>query len=105
MTKEKENALRERLTAELKSYFDAKGEDTGYIESNQFNFPSVSEDGEELWYRITVSVPHYSEDDDEGYSLRQSYELKVKERKEKAEKLAREKAEKLEKKKKKATTT
>lgn len=106
MDKKKENVLRERLTAELKSYFDEKGEDTGYIETNKFNFPAVSDDGEEFWYTITVTIPHYKAEDnglDAGYDLRTAYELKANERKAKAEKILKAKAEKIAKTKKKAT--
>lgn len=84
MTREQENILRDRMTEKLKSYFDEQGEDTGLIESNQFNFPAVAEDGAEFWYRITVSLPHYNDDEDEGYSLRETYQLKVADRKAKA---------------------
>ena len=89
------NIIRERYLTAIMSYFT--DEDFGRIASNSFNFPIV-EDGEEGWVEIVVKVPKY--DGDEGYALREEYEMKCKERVEKAKASAEAKAKKIERDKK-----
>ena len=84
------NAIREHYVLAVRSFFDE--EDCGMIASNAFNFPIVHE-GEEGWVEVVVKVPKY--DGDEGYALREEYELKCKERAEKAKTQAEAKAKKI----------
>ena len=84
------NAIREHYVLAVRSLFDE--EDCGMIASNAFNFPIVHE-GEEGWVEVVVKVPKY--DGDEGYALREEYELKCKERAEKAKAQAEAKAQKI----------
>lgn len=84
------NAIREHYVLAVRSLFDE--EDYGMIASNAFNFPIVHE-GEEGWVEVVVKVPKY--DGDEGYALREEYELKCKERAEKAKAQAEAKAKKI----------
>lgn len=84
------NAIREHYIKAVRSLFDE--EDCGMTTSNSFNFPIVWE-GEEGWVEVVVKVPKY--DGDEGYALREEYELKVRERTEKAKAQAEAKAKKI----------
>ena len=84
------NAIREHYVLAVRSLFDE--EDCGMIASNAFNFPIVHE-SEEGWVEVVVKVPKY--DGDEGYALREEYELKCKERAEKAKAQAEAKAKKI----------
>ena len=74
MKKVNEDAIRARLTKELYNLYAANGEDCGMITSNCFNFPVVTEDGEEGWVEITVKVT--KEAGDEGYDKRTEYEIR-----------------------------
>ena len=84
------NAIREHYIKAVRSLFDE--EDCGMISSNSFNFPIVWE-GEESWVEVIVKVPKY--DGDEGYALREEYEMKVRNRAEKAKAQAEAKAKKI----------
>ena len=84
------NAVREHYIKAVRSLFDE--EDCGMTTSNSFNFPIVWE-GEEGWVEVVVKVPKY--DGDEGYALREEYEMKCKERAEKAKASAEAKAKKI----------
>lgn len=84
------NAVREHYIKEVLSYY--KEEDAGMIASNAFNFPTVWE-GEEVCVEIVVKVPKY--DGDEIYALREEYELKCRERAERAKAQAEAKAKKI----------
>ena len=84
------NAIREHYIKAIRSFFDE--EDCGMTTSNSFNFPIVWE-GEEGWVEVIVKVPKY--DGDEGYALREEYEMKVRNRAEKAKVQAEVKAKKI----------
>ena len=84
------NAIREHYIKVISSLFDE--EDCGMTTSNSFNFPIVWE-GEEGWVEVVVKVPKY--DGDEGYALREEYEMKCKKRAEKAKAQAETKAKKI----------
>lgn len=96
------NKIRKQYIEELLTYFrynsSSDGEDCGMITSNSFNFPVVDDDGEDGWVEIVVKIPKY--DGDEGYALREEYEMKCKERAEKAKVQAEAKAKKIKKDKK-----
>lgn len=91
------NAIRRQYIEELLAYFhcndSADGEDVGMIASNAFNFPIVTEEGEEGWVEVVVKVPKY--DGDEGYALREEYEMKCRERAEKDAKRQADKEKKM----------
>lgn len=84
------NIIRERYLSAIMSLFT--DEDIGRITSNSFNFPIV-EGEEEGWVEVVVKVPKY--DGDEGYALRDEYEMKCRERAEKAKAQAEAKAKKI----------
>lgn len=84
------NIIRERYLSAIMSLFT--DEDIGRITSNSFNFPIV-EGEEEGWVEVVVKVPKY--DGDEGYALREEYEMKCKERVEKTKAQAEAKAKKM----------
>lgn len=85
------NAFRDHYIKAVRSLFEE--EDTGMTASNSFNFPIVTDDGDEGWVEVVVKVPKY--DGDEGYALREEYDLKCKERAEKAKAQAEAKAKKI----------
>lgn len=90
------NSLRAQFTQTLYTFFDGKGEDVGLIASNGFNFPVVTEDGEEGWVEIFVKVPKGTKDEEyDGYGRRESYSLSVKEKAEKEAEKAKSKAKKI----------
>lgn len=84
------NKIRAKVLEAIMAYFVEADEDCGQIASNSFNFPIV-EDGEEGWVEIVVKIPK----EDEGYEKREEYELKCKERAEKAKAQAEAKAKKI----------
>lgn len=91
------NKIRKQYIEELLTYFrcegSSDGEDCGMITSNSFNFPVVDDDGEDGWVEIVVKIPKY--DGNEGYALREEYEMKVRKRAEKAKAQAEIKAKKI----------
>lgn len=87
------NALRAKYLEILMSAL-SKEEYVGQIASNSFNFPIVTEDGEEGWVEVVVKIP--KEDGDEGFLKRESFVIAQKERAEKAEAKAIAKAKKIE---------
>lgn len=97
-------ALRTALKAKyLEQVVDAfASEDVLRIKSNAIAFPVVDSEGNEDFITITVSVPTGSRDDGEpwdGYAEAEAYQMREKE---KAEKAAQKMKEAAEKKKKKA---
>lgn len=97
MKLENANAIRagviENLFTHLKDYCE---EDCGMIASNIFNFPVVADDGEEGWVEIVVKVPKGTKDEEyDGYSRREQYEIECREKAEKKAKADKIKAEKI----------
>lgn len=81
------NTLRTTTAELLMNFFKDREEDCGMIASNTFNFPVVTEDGEEGWIEVTVKVPKGTKDEEyDGYSRREQYQI---EQREKAEKKAK----------------
>ena len=60
--------------------------------SNSFDVDVVADDGEEGWIEVVVKIPK----EDEGYEKREEYEMKIKERAEKAKAQTEAKAKKIE---------
>lgn len=90
------NAVRTEIINRLYAYLADAGEDVGMITSNSFNFPAVYE-GEECFVEVVAKV--VKKDSDECYQERTDYQMKLKEKTEKAaerEKAAAEKKAKAE---------
>ena len=77
--------VRAQYVEKIFQFMESLGEDVGMIESNSFNFPVVL-DGEEGFVEVVVKVPKDRGDD--NYMKREDYNIKVRERKERAEKAA-----------------
>lgn len=75
MKKVNQDKLRTQITEDLIKYFISKSEDAAQVTSGSFNFPTEI-DGEEGFVEIVVKIPKYS--DDEGYALREEYQIKLK---------------------------
>ena len=101
MTKKSRGALRDdvkqQYVAKLVEFLTESGEDVGLTKANEFNFPVVDSEGNEDFVKITVVIPSGSRDGEpyDGYGERVSYEMKCKDKKEKAEVAAKKKAEKI----------
>lgn len=94
------DVFRRELTESVKGYFESKGEDVGYVNSNTINFPCIIGDMEK-WVEVTVKIPKGTKDEEyEGYSRREDYALKVAEKEAKAKANAEKKAKKIERDKK-----
>ena len=94
MTPTKERAiLRERWVNHLIEYFDKLGEDIQRAKSNEIAFPVVSENENEYYIKIVVSVPTGSRDGDgyNPYDLAEEYQLKLENKRLKEEKKKKEK--------------
>jgi hypothetical protein len=93
--------FRRNIVAELKDFFEKKGEDVGYINSNEVNFPClIGED--EKWVVVRVIIPKGTKTEEyDGYAMREQYSIKVAETEEKKRKSAEAKAKKIAKDKKK----
>ena len=76
MKLENANKIRQKVVDAIMAYFVEADEDCGMIASNSFNFPVVSEDGEEGWVEIVVKIPKDTEDGDEGYTKREDQQKK-----------------------------
>lgn len=88
------NAIRASVVENLFVHMrDYCGEDCGLIASNSFNFPVVTEDGEEGWVEVVVKIP--KEEGDEGFDKREEYSLKLAANAEKAKAKAEAKAKKI----------
>lgn len=88
------NKIRAKAIEAIMAYFIEASEDCGMIASNSFNFPIVSEDGEEGWVEVVVKIP--KECGDEGYDKREEYRLKCAEKKARDKERAEAKARKIE---------
>lgn len=99
MTVANAKIMREKFVNELHDIF-AESEDVQRVSSGSVAFPVVAEDGEEGWVEIVVKVPKWNDDDD-GYSKAQEYQMACAEKAEKAAAKVAEKAKKLAEKEKK----
>ena len=91
------NKIREKEILSLLNFYE--GEDAGLIASNKINLPVVSEDGEEGWLEVTVTITKDGGDD--GYMKRQEYAMKLSEKAEKKRLSEEKKQKKIEQDKKK----
>lgn len=102
MAKKSETALRNELREqEFNKFFDfAKQnfDDCMQIKSNTFTYPVCDAEGNEYFITGTISVKVGSREDNEafdGYAMSEEYQMKQKEKAEKAKKAAEKKAEKI----------
>lgn len=99
MPKKTEGALkterRDCYMQKIKDFLTEQGEDVAFISGNTINLPTVDEYGNERWIEIKISVPTGARGEEyDGYSLREDYNLKIREQADKKERLAKEKAKK-----------
>ena len=90
--------LRYRYLNLIADYLHAQDEEVLVTGSNEICIPCVDEEGNDEFLVITFKVPTGSRDGDayDGYALAQEYEMKCKEKMEKAKESAKKKAEKIE---------
>lgn len=92
------DAAKEKYVGILTEILSQQGEDVLRVESNQIAFPIVHDNGEEDFINIVVKIPTGSNKGTEpydGYELAQAYEMKQKEKEEKAKRNAEAKAKKI----------
>lgn len=102
LKKMRENA-KATIVSQFVEYLTNNGEDVGYEKANKINYPIVLEDGTEDWVVVTISIPTGANKGTEpydGYSMREDFEIHLKEKTEKAKKSAEAKAKKIERDKK-----
>lgn len=92
--------LRENVKSqymEMLMQFLGAQEDVGRTGSNEFNFPVVDAEGNEDFIVVKLVIPTGSREGEEydGYGARNDYELKLKEKAEKAKAAAEAKAKKI----------
>lgn len=89
--------LRAEYVDKLMSMLTAAGEDVLRVGSNELAIPVVDAEGEDSYVTFKVQVPVGSRDGDayDAYGLAQEYEMKLAEKKERAEKAAKDKAAKI----------
>lgn len=91
------DALRNQYVEKLMEALSGMDEDVLRVGSNELAIPVVDAEGEDSYVVFTVKVPTGSRDGDayDAYGLAQEYEMKTKEKAEKAKKAAEEKARKI----------
>lgn len=91
------DALRNQYVEKLMEVLSGMDEDVLRVGSNELAIPVVDAEGEDSYVVFTVKVPTGSRDGDayDAYGLAQEYEMKTKEKAEKAKKAAEEKARKI----------
>lgn len=80
MTPTKERSLlREKYVGELIKVLERNGEEVLRTKSNEIAFPVVSEQGNEYFVRIVISVPTGSRDGDgyDAYNLAETYKFNL----------------------------
>ena len=90
--------LRTKVTEQIFEACKNMGEDVMMTKANQFCFPCLDENGGEWFARVTIEIPTGSRDDNEpfdGYSMAETYKIKLVNDKKKAEEKAKAKAEKI----------
>jgi hypothetical protein len=98
MTKTNVNdQLRKTYTAAIMEALAAKGEEVMQVGTNQIAFPCVDANGDDSWIEITIKVPTGSRDGDayDGYAMAEDFQIKQRQKAEKAEKTAAAKEKKI----------
>ena len=77
LTNSQKNSLRFQAMQRLMSLLAEAGEDVMQTKNNKFMYPSVTDDGEELYFEITVSIPSGSRDGDQynGYDEAENFRI------------------------------
>ena len=90
--------LRYRYLNLISDYLHSQDEEVLVTGSNEICIPCLDEEGNDEFLVITFKVPTGSRDGDayDGYALAEEYEMKCKEKMEKAKESAKKKAEKIE---------
>ena len=90
--------LRYRYLNLISDYLHSQDEEVLVTGSNEICIPCLDEEGNDEFMVITFKVPTGSRDGDayDGYALAEEYEMKCKEKMEKARESAKKKAEKIE---------
>lgn len=91
-------ALKFRYMSGIIEHLENCGEEVLRTASNEVAIPCVDDDGNDEWLVLTFKIPTGSRDGDpyDGYSVAEDYEIKQKNKAEKAEKAAAAKAKKIE---------
>jgi UDP-3-O-acyl-N-acetylglucosamine deacetylase len=91
------DALRLNYVEKIMAMLAESGEDVLRVNSNEVAIPVVDGEGEDNYVVFTVKVPTGSRDGDayDAYGLAQEYEMKCKDKAEKAKKAAEVKARKI----------
>lgn len=93
--------LRESLRAsymdKVRDFLAAQGEEVLQVGSNEFAIPCVDGEGNDEFIVLNFKIPTGSRDGDayDGYSMAEDYEMKKREREEKAKAAAEKKAAKI----------
>jgi len=89
--------LRARYMNAVRSYLEGQGEEVLVTNSNEIALPCVDDEGNDEFVVLTFKVPTGSREGDvyDGYSVADSYAMKVAEKAEKAQKSAEAKARKI----------
>lgn len=90
-------ALKARYVSGIIEHLELVGEEVLRTGSNEFAIPCLDDENNEEWVVITVKVPTGSRDGEgyDGYEVAQDYQLKLKQKAEKAEAAAQAKAKKI----------
>ena len=101
-TKKFDDALRKVWVEKVKQWLESLEEEAIQYKANEICIPTLDADGNERYVQFVVKVPKGSRDGEEfdGYSMREEYEIKLKEKAEKEKKAAEAKAKKIERDKK-----
>lgn len=91
-------ALKSRYMSGIIEHLENCGEEVLRTASNEVAIPCVDDDGNDEWLVLTFKIPTGSRDGEpyDGYSVAEDYEIKQKNKAEKAEKAAAAKAKKIE---------
>ena len=90
--------LREDFITNLLSYYEGAGEEALRVKSNEIAIPVVGCEGNEDWIVITVKVPTGANKGTEpydGYEMADWYQMKLREKADKAKKKEEEKKKKI----------
>lgn len=97
-----DNQLRNVYLEKIIDFFRKNEEDILQTGSNECVFPVLDSEGNEKWIQVVVKVPTGGRDGEgfDGYSMAESYQLKLKEKAEKKAEAEKKKAAKIERDKK-----
>ena len=102
MSKKLDDALRKVWVEKVAEWLESLGEEAIQYKANEICIPTLDAESNERYVLFVVKIPKGSRDGDEfdGYSMREEYEIKLKEKAEKEKKAADAKAKKIERDKK-----